>query len=190
MQIINTTAIYLNCAANTRDDYFKLISDANFLNSKHIEQLQNKLAKLKLEIVNNPALLDKNYATYSEHYIAKNTTLATLVNELKLNNINDFITLNKTLIDQGHIQDLLKAKASSNNKKHINHRKTDLCSNNPQNKILPHILIHNQKVKQATSVGNCFLDPEDNCYEIFVMNQSVMLQENVHMVSGLEKIMH
>ena len=60
MQIINTTAIYLNCAANTRDDYSKLIFDANFLNSKHIEQLQNKLAKLKLEIVNNPALWNEN----------------------------------------------------------------------------------------------------------------------------------
>ena len=58
LQLINTAAVYLNYAANTKytDKFAHLISMECFLGENtHLQEVQNKLEKLKLQIVYNPA---------------------------------------------------------------------------------------------------------------------------------------
>ena len=61
LQITNSTAVYLNYAANSLDRYAEWLADPNFYTSKVIEDIQLNLNPSKLEIVRNPAHTTPNY---------------------------------------------------------------------------------------------------------------------------------
>ena len=90
LQILNTTTVFLNYAANVDDIFSKEAVKANFLNTSVIKDLSAKLEDLKLEIRRNPATpsMDPYYGANICHFIESKN----IVQKLKTQNTQLAIT--------------------------------------------------------------------------------------------------
>ena len=106
LQLINTPSIFLNYVANGIDKHAQAITKVNISRSPPVLSIQNILENLKLNIHNNPAWIDPDYAFSPEFYLSSSNA----VNKLSLHNIKnikELIGKNNTIHHCNYIQDNL-----------------------------------------------------------------------------------
>ena len=178
LQIINTTAVFLNYAANVKNAFSQAAIRANFPSCNTIKKLHELFQNLKLEIVINSSHLDNKYCYSIKYYLLKSATLKALENN-HIHNIKKLLYRNK-VIDFVLFQSLINCKQNQGKCSYIM-LKQELCENTSCNIIAPHVFRHADKEhKHSVNMYNCFYDkdPEYDGYEIFVDESKVSNPNN------------
>ena len=165
LQKICLVANYLNYAANFIDPYVVATTNAIFGESQINDQTKELLKKYKLEIVVNPTIPDDQWCNNPVKYFQNQTIIRNLY-EAEIDDINNIIQEDNTIIDKETLQALFTNKSGTT--RAYNHLKKEMCEKNT-NTIKPHILKRLDRYPQwEFNPEDFFFDEELKGYEIYV----------------------
>ncbi len=173
LQTINHVPNYLNYSANMPDIFASTSSSTNFHKSDIVANMKEILTDLQLDIVENEAYIDPNYAKLPIHYIKSEKIEKDFI-DANVQDITQIISNQQQVHNILHLQEVNKLKDWSISDR--NKLKQNICENDDitvqshilkLNNIMPEIKIQ-EKENKPDQRFEYDIDKDYDGYEVFI----------------------